>query len=58
LGIDKHLRRHGLLEVFEPNAELEDPEDQLAASAVGAGATRFAPLPTLAFCTPNPGDYE
>jgi hypothetical protein len=32
--IDKHLPRHGLLEGLDPNAELEDPEDQLAALLV------------------------
>jgi hypothetical protein len=32
--IDKHLRRHRLLDGFDPNSELEDPEDQLAASSV------------------------
>ena len=41
--IDKHLRRHGLLEGFEPNAELEDPEDQLAASAVSGQAPPAGP---------------
>jgi hypothetical protein len=38
--IDKHLRRHGLLEGLDPSAELEDPDDQLAASAVSGQAPR------------------
>lgn len=38
--IAKHLRRHGLLDTFDPNAELDDPEDQLAASAVSGQAAR------------------
>jgi Putative transposase len=54
--MDKHLRRHGLLEGFGPNAELEDPDDQLAASAVSGQAPPagpqwrrgLAPLPAAA----------
>jgi hypothetical protein len=33
-GIDKHLRRHGLFDSLDPDAELQDAEDQLAALAV------------------------
>jgi hypothetical protein len=32
--IDRHLRRHGLLATADPDAEHEDTEDRLAASAV------------------------
>jgi hypothetical protein len=41
--IDKHLRRRGLLAGVEPNAELEDPDDQLAASAVSGQAPPAGP---------------
>jgi len=41
--IDKHLRRHGLLEGLDTNAELEDPDDQLAASAVSGQAPPAGP---------------
>jgi hypothetical protein len=54
--IDKHLRRHALLDTLDPNTELEDPEDQLAASAVSGQAPPagpqwrrgLAPLPAAA----------
>jgi hypothetical protein len=41
--IDKHLRRLGLLEGLDPNAQLEDPDDQLAASAVSGQAPPAGP---------------
>jgi len=41
--IDKHLRRLGLLEGLDPNAELEDPDDPLAASAVSGQAPPAGP---------------
>ena len=41
--IDKYLRRHGLLDAFDPDAERQDPEDQLAASAVSGQAPPAGP---------------
>jgi hypothetical protein len=41
--IDKHLRRHGLLDALDPDAEPQDPQDQLAASAVSGQAPPAGP---------------
>jgi hypothetical protein len=41
--IDKHLRRHGLLENLDPDTELQDAEDHLAASAVSGQAPPAGP---------------
>jgi hypothetical protein len=41
--IDRHLRRHGLLDAIGPDAELQDSQDQLAASAVSGQAPPAGP---------------